>query len=139
MPAWVCIAVRAAFVGVPQLSLGTLTGPAFAWAALRLRSGWLGAAATVYVGLTVALCSQSVGVNGATPTPPMALVVVAYVVNILLGTAHAAVVQQRLFRNRSVPPDPLADPALVAACDERMRQHASQICAPLTTCGWPTG
>jgi DNA uptake protein ComE-like DNA-binding protein len=104
------------------VSFGYLTGPAFAYAAVRLRSWRLGAAATVYLAIAVVICAWSQGPNAS---PPDAALTIGFGVNMLLGTVHAAFVQRRLFRTAPAAP---TDPAMAAAIARRQRrQQARQL------------
>jgi hypothetical protein len=105
---------------VPLFSYGYLTGPIFLFAAVRLRSWRLAAAAAVYLTVTAVTCGLS--------QRPMssALDAMLYVqdgVNVLLGTAHAAFVQRRLFRTGNSVAD---DPAVVAALARRQRRREAR-------------
>jgi hypothetical protein len=53
------IAARVDLVAVPLLSFGYLTGPAFVFAAVRLRSRQLAVAAALYLTVTVVACGLS--------------------------------------------------------------------------------
>jgi hypothetical protein len=100
------ILARVAFVCVPLLSFGYLTGLAFGIAAVLTRSAQLGVAAAVYITATAVVCGLSQGPQG------MALDVALFlglIVNMLAGTVHAAFAQRRLFRTaEDVPLGPVA-------------------------------
>jgi hypothetical protein len=113
------ILVRVGFVAVPALSFGYLTGPAFLLAAVRLRSWRLALAAAVYLSVTLVAMSLP---------PPMTVTLgvvlaVQFGLNWLLGTAHAVVVQRRLFRT---VPSAREDPAVIAALARRQRREEAR-------------
>jgi hypothetical protein len=128
-PSWVRNAARAtaraAFACVPLVSFGYLTGPAFACAAIWMRSWRLGMAAGAYFAIAAAICGFS---QGTDTTGPSSAMIVGFGVNIVLGTVHAAFVQQRLFRDPMVGPP--QDPAVAAALARRQRRtHARGLLA----------
>jgi hypothetical protein len=111
-----------AFVGIPLLSFGYLTGPVFAFAAVRLRSWLLGTAAAGYLAITIAMCALPEGApNSALET----VLFIGFGVNMVVGAAHAAAVQHRLFRDVGAEPPP--DPAVAAALARRQRRRAARL------------
>jgi hypothetical protein len=114
------IAARLGFVAVPVLSFGYLTGLAFLFAAIWLRSRRLAVAAAVYLTVTVVACALSQGEMNSTVN---AALILQAGVNWLLGTAHAVVVQRRLFSTTRPAKE---DPAVVAALARRQRREEAR-------------
>lgn len=120
---WRRIAARAAFVCVPLLSFGYLTGPTLAFAAYRLRSWLLGVAAAGYLAITVFVCGLPDEPSESTLDVMWLL---GFGVNMVLGTAHAAFVQHRLFRGNDDRPSTATDPAVAAALARRQRRREAR-------------
>jgi Helix-hairpin-helix motif len=114
------ILARVGFVAVPALSFGYLTGMAFLFAAVQLRSRRLAVAAAVY--LTATVVTFSLSQREMTVTLSVVLSVHAGL-NWLVGTAHAVVVQRRLFRP---VPSAMEDPAVIAALARRKRREEAR-------------
>jgi hypothetical protein len=114
------ILARVGFVAVPALSFGYLTGMAFLFAAVQLRSRRLAVAAAIY--LTATVVAFSLSQREMTVTLSVVLSVHAGL-NWLVGTTHAVIVQRRLFRR---VPSATEDPAVIAALARRQRRKEAR-------------
>lgn len=115
VPSWLLVAA-------PLVSLGGLTGPAFALAAIRLRSWWVAVSAGVYTAGAVVLCATAGAERGSLSRTVFG---VALGVNMLIAATHALLIRARVARGPERPPPP-PDPIVAQAIARRDRRHQAR-------------
>jgi DNA uptake protein ComE-like DNA-binding protein len=119
---WPAIAASWLLVAAPLVSLGALTGPAFAFAAVRMRSRWVGLSAGIYVALAVTMATTAGAADGS---PADATFGAALAVNTLGAATHALIIRGRVARGHEAPP-PQPDPIVARAIAQRDRRRQAR-------------